>query len=87
MPAKTLRFTRAQAEWSWVRVLVTLPKDAKTVSGGYTTLTFPLDDLAKDAVATVRLEYVQAGKPPPDQNRSAWRPWPLSPAARLIPTP
>lgn len=48
-------------------ILVTLPKDAKTVSGGYTTLTFPLVDLAKEAVATVKLEYVQAGKLPPGQ--------------------
>jgi hypothetical protein len=48
-------------------IFVTLPKDAETVSGGYTTLLFPRDDLAKDAVATVKIEYVQAGMPPPNQ--------------------
>lgn len=48
-------------------ILVTRPKDAKTVSGGYTTLLFPLDNLAKDAVTTIKIEYVQAGKPPPNQ--------------------
>ena len=48
-------------------ILVTLPKDAETVKGGFTTLHFPLEKLAKDVVVTVNIEYVQDGAPPPGQ--------------------
>lgn len=48
-------------------ILVTLPEDAETVKGGYTTLQFPLVDLAKDGVATVKVEYVQSGELPAGQ--------------------
>ena len=48
-------------------ILVTLPKDAQTVKGGFTTLLFPLEDLAKDAVTTVKIEFQQVGELPPKQ--------------------
>ena len=48
-------------------IVVTLPKDVNTVSGGFTTLQFSQDKLAKDAVATVKIQYTQTSKLPPNQ--------------------